>query len=110
MAARKKVTSKKTAPPTVTAEWIDAPEIPVFYINNAELRGSMDELRLDLGEVQDKIPEEQKLQIARRVRLFMSWPYVKRFAAVLNNQIQRHEQRTPGDPELESVVAPAKPN
>jgi len=68
---------------------------PAFYTNHAQFSGNVHELRIDFCEIQGRVPDDKgdKLLVTPQVRMYMSWSYVKRFAEVLQKQIQQHEEK-----------------
>ena len=108
MATRKKATKKrkKNSPAQkpedddrvltiggLQTEYIDSGEdLPTFFINNVYFEASNDEVRLDLGEIMKRIPEENTIKVKRRMRIYLSWSHTQRFSELLRGQLLAREE------------------
>lgn len=76
----------------LVTEFIDSIEdLPTVYSNNVSFRGTSDDLRLDFGEILERV--EDTLQVRRRVRIYLTWSHAARVASVFQQQLKLYEER-----------------
>jgi len=89
--AKKVTTDESKAAKPVYAFGFREKEYPSLYINNAQFSSSDLELRIDLCEIQEGHTDKNGVHtilVTPKARVFMSWPFVVRFNAVMQQQIE----------------------
>lgn len=79
-------------PANKNIEWIKGEqEVPVLYVNHAEVRVSVFDIMLNFGTMLEITGSQ--LNVKRQASIFMSPQHAKEFSILLNKQVALYEEK-----------------
>ncbi len=95
--------TRKPPEEVLGVEYLEAQNVPTYYVNNARISTSVWDMRIEMGQIKGIDPQTRKITVNPNVTILMTWTHARQMLRIMEKMVKQYEDTFGELPAVESL-------